>query len=194
MELLAWGPTTNVRTLSWFDADRETTHGVLSVLDTLSSSSLVADDGGTYAFVGQTGFEMDDGVLGVVAEADVVFLGPVVFFDDRTATVDVVGESPAVADCYERLDELTDARVARVRGFRRGLSASATLTERQQSALEAAVAVGYYDVPRTGSLERVADELNCAVSTAGELVRKAESKVLAGYADTADTGVCDRRL
>ncbi|NEU57192.1 helix-turn-helix domain-containing protein [Halorussus sp. MSC15.2] len=51
-------------------------------------------------------------------------------------------------------------------------------TERQQEAVETAVAVGYYDVPRTATHEDVAAELACAPSTASEHLRKAESKVL----------------
>ncbi|WP_217493327.1 helix-turn-helix domain-containing protein [Haladaptatus sp. W1] len=42
----------------------------------------------------------------------------------------------------------------------------------------AALDAGYYDVPRTGSVDDVAAALDCAHSTAGELIRKAESAVI----------------
>jgi predicted DNA binding protein len=49
--------------------------------------------------------------------------------------------------------------------------------------LVAAQAVGYYEVPRAGGIEAVADELDCAVSTASALVRRAESTLVAYVLD-----------
>lgn len=54
------------------------------------------------------------------------------------------------------------------------------LSERQRAAVDAAVACGYYDVPRSGTLEDVASELECARSTAAEHLQKAESRILVG--------------
>lgn len=54
------------------------------------------------------------------------------------------------------------------------------LSDRQREAVEAAVRLGYYEVPRTATTEEVAAELDCAVSTAAEHLRKAESKVFEG--------------
>ncbi|SFR56340.1 HTH DNA binding domain-containing protein [Halogeometricum rufum] len=180
MELLMWGPTTNVTTLSWFDADPATVRKVLTAVGSLSSASLVADDGGTYAFVHQTGFEFDDALLDLLAAASVVFLPPVTFFADGTATFDAVGETAALSEFYRRLGDLLKTRIRRVHDFRRGPPAG-NLTARQAAALEAAVGVGYYDVPRTGTVADVADELDCASSTAGELLRKAESAVVSAF-------------
>lgn len=144
--------------------------------------SLVAGDDGTYAFAHQTGFEFDDDVLDLLASASVVFLPPVTFFEDGTATFEAVGETADLSDFYRQLGTLLDVRIERVHDFQRG-SNPANLTTRQQSALEAAVAVGYYDVPRTGTVEAVAAELDCAKSTAGELLRKAESAVVTQFTD-----------
>ena len=43
--------------------------------------------------------------------------------------------------------------------------------------------VGYYAVPRTGDVDDVATELDCAHSTAGELLRKAEAALVTGFVD-----------
>ena len=52
------------------------------------------------------------------------------------------------------------------------------LTDRQFEALETASELGYYAVPREASLSDVAAELDIAPSTASELLRRAESRVL----------------
>ena len=57
------------------------------------------------------------------------------------------------------------------------------VTTRQLTALEAAWEVGYYDVPRRNGIEAVAEELECAVSTASELLRRGEARVLGQYLD-----------
>ena len=52
------------------------------------------------------------------------------------------------------------------------------MTDRQYEALVAAYELGYYETPRTVSFEEVADELDCAPSTANELLRRAEASVV----------------
>lgn len=182
MELLGWGPTASVTTLSWYDADPETTAAVLAAVESVSERHLVAGDGGTYAFVHQTAFEFADALMGLVSRANVVFMPPVTFRGDGSATVEAVGETAALSGFHDRLTDLVDARVGRVREFGRRTSPGA-LTDRQRAALDAAVAVGYYEVPRTGSVADVAAELDCAPSTAGELLRRAESALVAEAVD-----------
>lgn len=58
------------------------------------------------------------------------------------------------------------------------------LTERQREVVETAVEVGYYDIPRGATHEDVAEELGCTASTAGEHLRKAESKVMPRTSDS----------
>lgn len=55
--------------------------------------------------------------------------------------------------------------------------ASLTVSAKRE-ALEAGSRTGYYDVPRTGSIEDVASELDCAASTASNHLRKAESRLV----------------
>jgi hypothetical protein len=50
--------------------------------------------------------------------------------------------------------------------------------DRQREAITAASEVGYYDVPRTGSVAEVADRLGCAKSTASNHLRKAEARLV----------------
>jgi predicted DNA binding protein len=175
-DLLVWGPTDTVTTLTWFEGDPETVSTVVDAVETLTAAQLVAGDGGTYAFLHQTDFEFGAAVMDLVADARVAFVPPVRFREKRVVRFEAVGDREGLAAFHDRLTDDFDADLESVREFRRWGSASA-LTDRQREALAAAVAVGYYDHPRTGSVADVAAELDCAHSTAGELLRRAESAV-----------------
>nr|WP_084177415.1 helix-turn-helix domain-containing protein [Natrinema saccharevitans] len=47
-----------------------------------------------------------------------------------------------------------------------------------------AVTVGYYEIPRDGTIADIAAVLDCSQGTAGELVRKAEAAVIHDYMGT----------
>mgnify|MGYP000312535510 CR=1 FL=1 len=180
MDLLAWGPTETVTTLGWYDADRTAVAELLAAVDSVERTRLVAGDGGTYAFVHQTEYELDARVMALVADAPVVFLPPVSFRESGVARVEAVGEQAALGDVHDRLGATLDVRIERVGDFRR-FGTPADVTERQAAALSAAVSAGYYDVPRTGSVADVAAQLDCAHSTAGDLLRRAEAAVVEGF-------------
>jgi hypothetical protein len=183
-ELRAWAPAGGARTLSWFDADRATVERLLEGVDAVTAFRLVPGDGGTYAFVARDGREFDPRVLGLVAAADVAFVPPVTFHGSGTVRADAVGEPGPLGAFHRRLSGTVDARIEAVREFAgRAAPPRPTLTDRRARALSVAVDVGYYDVPRTGAVADVADELGCATSTAGELLRRAEATLVAAYVD-----------
>jgi molybdopterin converting factor small subunit len=181
-DLLTWSPAGRVRTLLWYDGDRETVRGLLGELESLRSATLVGGDGGTYVFSEQGEYELADEVMALVSRARVAFLPPVTFLDSGAVRFDAVGEADRLGAFYDALGDLLPTRVRRVAAFDRPRP-TATLTDRQRAALDAAVEAGYYAVPRTGSVADVAAELDCATSTAGELLRRAESAVLTGFVD-----------
>lgn len=183
VELLMWGPMGTVTTLLWCDGGPTATADLLTAVESITATEFVERDGGTYAFVHQTDYEFEETILTLVADARVVFLPPVTFRDTGAVAFEAVGRTAALTDFYDELTDLGEGTIERVREFDRRGSATA-LTDRQRAALEAAVAVGYYDVPRSGSVADVADELGCADSTAGELLRKAEATVVTDVIDT----------
>jgi len=67
-------------------------------------------------------------------------------------------------------------------------SNSPSLTARQQEAVTAAFDVGYYDVPRTGTMEDIAHHLDCTEGTASQNLRRAESKVMESFSRTLRRG------
>ena len=179
-ELLMWSPTPDATTLIWCDGTREATETVIDDIESLLVSTLVEDGDGTYAFLHQADYEFASALLDVVANARVIFLPPVVFSQTGAVTFEAVGESAALSTLYEALSQIGDVTIEQVRAFERG-HAPSRLTDRQRAALKAAASVGYYDVPRTGTIADVAAELDCSSSTAGELVRKAEAAVIRDF-------------
>ena len=181
-ELLMWGPTETVTTLFWYDGPKAAVEDLLAAVESIERSALVAAADGTYGFLAQREYELAASVLDLVAEAQLVFLPPVTFFDSGRVRFQAVGEQIALSEFYAGLSEVIETGIERVRPFHRGSvgrgESSGRLTDRQREALEAAVEVGYYEVPRTGDTAAVAAALDCEPSTAGELLRKAEAAVV----------------
>lgn len=109
---------------------------------------------------------------------------PVVFDADGTTEMRVVGHGDelqaVVADIPDdidvRIDEIGEYDAPRPR-------APAGLTDRQRAAVEAAFEVGYYAVPRDGTVADVAKRLDCAESTASTHLRKAERALVAQFCE-----------
>ena len=137
------------------------------------------DDGAFYAYLHD---DLTDEVLDLWALADrsgVVTVPPIEWHADGSVTVSLFGPSAAIQAAMEAVPDPMSVTVEEISGMRAiPQTAAAAVTERQREAVAAAIDVGYYDVPRTGSQEAVADRLECAPSTAAEHLRKAESTVL----------------
>lgn len=176
-DVVTWAPVGSAATLMHYDADRETVAALLDAIEAVTDVSLVAGNDGTYAFVRQSEYAFADALLELVSAADAAFLPPLTFHGDRTASFEAVGEPSGLAAFYDDLAAVADTRVKSVHDFDQG-DTPARLTDRQRRALTVAVALGYYAVPRTGAVADVAAELDCATSTAGELLRKAEAAVI----------------
>mgnify|MGYP006295584255 FL=1 len=179
-ELLMWSPTADATTLFWCDGDREATERLVTGIDSLLVHTAVDVSDGTCVFLRQADYEFSPAILETIADAAVIFLPPVVFLETGELQFEAAGESAALSTFYEALSELGAVTVEQVHEFKRRSTPSA-LTDRQRAALEAAVSVGYYEVPRTGTVADVAGVLECASSTAGELLRKAEAAVVTAF-------------
>lgn len=181
-ELLLWSPTADATTLFWCDGNPDATATAIDAIDSLVVSTLVEETDGTYAFLRQDAYEFAPALLDAIAAARVVFIPPVVFRESGTVRFEAVGEATELSAFHDELSELIDITVERVQEFERRESPS-QLTGRQQAALDAAVSVGYYEIPRDGTLADVAARLGCSTSTAGELLRKAEAAVIRDYTE-----------
>lgn len=132
-----------------------------------------------YAYVKQTTNDLDAGLFEAFSRPGVILIPPIEFRSDGTARLEVAGESDELQDSIERVPTEVSVTIDRI-GDYDGFAASfdPELTERQLETLAEALDAGYYDVPRTGRVEDVADRLGCAPGTASEHLRKAERNVI----------------
>lgn len=179
-ELLSWGPAGSATGLLWFDGPPDAVTDLLDGVAGVVDACLAAGDGGTYAVVDRADYEFETAALELVDEAGVAFVPPLEFRGTGRLRVEAVGPAGRLAAFYDALRERFDADVERVAGFRRRTD-PADVTDRQRAALAAGLAVGYYEVPRTGSVADVAAELDCATSTAGELLRRGEASLVSAF-------------
>ncbi|WP_439027088.1 helix-turn-helix domain-containing protein [Haloarchaeobius sp. DT45] len=106
---------------------------------------------------------------------------PPVEYGDGEVRVSVVGANEDLQRAVAAIPETMPTTIEAVGEYdQHPETARDRLSARQDDALAAAVAVGYYDVPRTGTIEDVAAELGISPSTAAEHVQKAESKLIRG--------------
>jgi len=111
----------------------------------------------------------------------VLVVPPVELRSDRTVRQTMVGHSDALSAALEALPDTVDVEVLRTGTYDR--SSGARVSERQLEALATAWDAGYYEVPREGDIKTVAGELDCASSTASDLLRRAERRVVAATLD-----------
>lgn len=105
-----------------------------------------------------------------------VVVPPVEFRSDRTARFTVVGHPEDLQAAVDGMPDGARPTVRRIGDYAH--TGAGGLTDRQREALAVAWDAGYYEVPRSGSIEDVAAALDCAVSTASDLLRRAEATLV----------------
>jgi predicted DNA binding protein len=111
----------------------------------------------------------------------VLVVPPVELRSDRTVRQTMVGRSDALSAAVEALPAAVGVDVLWTGAYDR--SHEPAVSDRQREALAAAWDAGYYEVPREGGIEAVADDLGCSSSTASDLLRRAERRVVAAVLD-----------
>ena len=112
-------------------------------------------------------------------DASLTTIPPVVLEADGGFVFRVIGRSADLQRAVADARELHPVDVERVGTYDRADERiAASLTSRQTDAIEAALSVGYYTVPREGTHGDVAEALDCAPSTASEHLRKADATLV----------------
>lgn len=179
-EILLEGKTDGgTRTLLFYvEGDAEAYEATLAGQDRVAEFDVRPDgDDGFFLYVRAPNSDDEALLFDAFDRETVVVVPPVEFRADRTMRLTVVGHSDDLGDLLDALPDALTVDVLSVGPFTRGIEPG--LTDRQREALESAWAVGYYEVPREGDIEAVAAELDCAVSTASALLRRAESTLVA---------------
>ena len=142
-------------------------------------SELIAGEGDrVYAFLHVSEREMLSELLSIT-EAYALLLEPPFTFTDHGVRVTVAGEKVALQRAFDEVSDRIAVEVEWMGGYSPGASDTISkLTDRQREALTTAYELGYYETPRAVSFEEVAAELDCASSTANELLRRAEAAVI----------------
>ncbi len=118
-------------------------------------------------------------IVDYIIKKNCVFIGPTIVRDGVESWHIVAPTREELQEVVASLEQCADIAYMRSSG---GVEPDAGLTERQMSALKAAVEMGYFETPRRSSIREVAKRLNVSPSTAVEHIRKAERKVLESYA------------
>lgn len=140
---------------------------------------LIAENDGTiYAFLHVSEREILSELLSITEE-HALLLEPPFQFTDRGVRVTVAGEERALQNAFSEVSDRIAVDVEWMGGYSPSeMDTLKNLTDRQREALTIAHELGYYETPRAVSFEEVAAELDCASSTANELLRRAESKII----------------
>ncbi|THE66779.1 bacterio-opsin activator [Salinadaptatus halalkaliphilus] len=137
------------------------------------------DDTSFYVYVCQETREEDRQFRRAFEALELVVLPPIGF--DRTGTMrmTIVGEGTNLQQLVENVPTDVDTAIQEIGEFdRRHRRVTGSLTDRQLEALTVGLECGYYELPRSGSIEDVADALGCASSTASNHLRKAEAAIV----------------
>jgi len=104
---------------------------------------------------------------------------PVLCHEDGSSTFTLVGSDGDIQAAIDGVPPGVGVTVRQVGGENvTHDSAVGHLSARQREAVETAISLGYYNLPRTATTEDIGNELGCSTATAAEHLRKAESKVL----------------
>lgn len=171
--------------LFYVEGDREAYVNALAATDSIVDYEVTGlDEDSCYAYVREESSSFDAALQDAFLGPGLLVVPPVEFRSDGTARLTVVGEPDRLQAALEDVPAAATVDVERVGEYDGPPGpVGADLTDRQREAAAAALDVGYYDVPRTGSLDAVAARLDCSPGTASEHLRKAERAALAAALD-----------
>ncbi|SFC24876.1 Predicted DNA binding protein, contains HTH domain [Halobiforma haloterrestris] len=182
-EVLSWevDPVSEtVRFLSLVVGDPGALGNLAEDLESVRRYDVTPIDADTfYGYVEMDLRAADATVMGTFDVPGLVIVPPMVYTGRENVHVTVLGEPAAMSRLLENAPDDIDVEVTRVSEHqRRSETLAGRLTARQFEALEVARDVGYYEVPRSGDLATVADELGCSESAASTLLRAAEAELV----------------
>lgn len=110
---------------------------------------------------------------------EIVLKTPVDCLERGGIRVTLVGDDETIQRVVESVPDALTLSLERIGEYHpESEELFSTLTPRQQEILEAAVEMGYYEVPRETTHEAIAETVGVSAGTVGEHLRKVEGKVL----------------
>lgn len=182
VELVTWNVAGEGEEYALFriEGDVDAYREQIETVDSIREYNLTPiDDDSFYSYVVQRTREAEDRWRRAFVDRNLVVVPPIVYDEAVRMRLTVVGDRADLRTLLGELPEGFDVTVEEVGSYdRRGATVAAGLTDRQLEAIETAVNLGYYAVPREATLQEVAGELGCAESTASNHLRKAEERVM----------------
>lgn len=166
--------------LLWFRGDYASFETALESDDAVEEYALLPQtDDEAYCFLSGEVGAASRALFENFTRGSLLTVPPVLCHDDGSSTFTLVGSDADIQAAIDGVPAGVDVTVRQVGGERvTPDSALGRLSARQREAVEAALALGYYAVPREVTTEAVGDELGCSTATAAEHLRKAESKLV----------------
>jgi predicted DNA binding protein len=118
-------------------------------------------------------------LLALVQDNEIVLQTPIGCVDGGGFRVTLVGDDATIGNVVDSIPDPLSVSLEGIGEYHPDSEQLfSVLTERQQEILDAAVEMGYYEVPREATHEDIAAEVGVAAGTVGEHLRKVEGKVL----------------
>ena len=166
--------------LHFVEGDREAFESAIETVSEVRDYDIVsAGSEAFYVYIQDRTTDAARELFEIVTRPPLIVVPPIEYGSDGTVSYSVFGPSAAIQSSIDRIPDPVSAEIASVGGFGTvpGVLES-LLSDRQREALEAALDLGYYEIPREAGHEAVAAAIDCAPSTAAEHLRKAEHKLL----------------
>lgn len=145
---------------------------------------LIPGDPGHYTYVHWEKSEPTVELLELIDDYRLVLELPIQFTSQGNLRVTVVGSDDNIQDALASVPKTIDAEATEMGTYRPDDErAIARLTDRQREVLEAAVRLGYYEVPREATYEDIAEVCDCTVGTVGEHLNRIEASIIGATVD-----------
>jgi predicted DNA binding protein len=151
----------------------------LNSVDLVHEFDVVREGEGTYSVFAHVAPDEPLTSLFELVERNALLIDrPITFTDDGVA-VDILGTETSLQNAMIEIPEGVDIHIENTSAHAPGPRTLRThLTTRQQETIRTAMDLGYYETPREVTYEEIAAALDCAPSTANELLRRAEGKLV----------------
>lgn len=182
-ELILGGHATDTAetNMSFVYGDPAAYRSLLEQSDEVVEYDITEAKKGFYLYYRRDLRESELSLLDAFTHESIVLVPPVEARSDGSLGLTLVGDQ---ADLQAFFDALPPAMTHHIHRIREGLEAvQPPLSPDQREALSVAWEAGYYDVPRQNGIEAVAAELDCAVSTASEVLRRGEANLVRYFLD-----------
>lgn len=169
--------------LSRLRGDRQALETVLSRADEILRYDVSEAGDELQAYIHFVPDETTRALMNLTREHELILDTPIEYGPNGSVRVSVIGQDDVVQQAIDHVPEGIRLELEQLSDYDPELRELASLlTDRQREILDAAVDVGYYEVPRHATHEEIAERVGISTTTVGEHLRKLEARVLSEIA------------